>query len=405
MRTYRCVCNAVLFFDNSQCLACQREIGFCPQCRNVSTLLPIEAGEYQCGNAACGAKLAKCFNYAEHNVCNRCVLAPAAADTLCDCCRYNATIPDLSVAGNWRKWYALEAAKRRLFYDLGELGLPWGMARDGVKPPLSFDFKADLVPTTFFWHSLGKAEKVYTGHADGRITINIREADEVEREKLRVHMGEAHRTLIGHFRHEIGHYYWDVLVKGRREDECSAVFGDHEQPTYAEALETYYQNGPQPDWPTRYISAYATMHPWEDFAETWATYLDMISGLDTAHHMGFGGEHDPVHADLDQMVARYQQLGIALNEINRSMGLLDVVPEVFVPLVVEKLRYIHRLIQAGRAENPLLQPATAMDDAGNAADTMTASAVSNSEAAPVEPPTIGSQTLAQAPVPAVASAV
>lgn len=355
MRTYRCVCGNVIFFDNSHCLACSRELGFCPACRELVALLPQDDGQWQCGNSQCAALLAKCFNYAQHQVCNRCVVLPAETGALCDCCRFNDTIPDLAVAGNLRKWYRLEAAKRRLFYDLGHLGLPYGMASDGVEPPLAFDFKADVIPKQDFWRSSGQAEQVYTGHAAGRITINIREADDVEREKLRVVMGEPHRTLIGHFRHEIGHYYWDMLVKGRREAQCVRVFGDHNQPAYAEALDAYYESGAPVDWPERFISAYAAMHPWEDFAETWATYLDMTSALDTAQHQGFGGQSDPVHADLDAMLTRYQQLGIALNEINRSQGLLDVVPEVFVTPVVVKLTYVHQLALAGRAENRALQ--------------------------------------------------
>lgn len=366
MRTYRCVCDATIFFDNSKCLACGRELGFCLACRNLVALLPRGDGPFECGNDDCRKTIAKCLNYGVHNVCNRTVVVhkvpskPAALETaldegLCDCCRFNVTIPDLTVPGNWQKWRSLEAAKRRLFYDLSCLGLPYGTASDGVEPPLSFDFKADVIPKGDFWRSVGKSEKVYTGHADGRITINIREADDVEREKLRVDLGEAHRTLIGHFRHEIAHYYWQMLVKDRREDECRAVFGDHEKPSYAEALDNFYKNGPPTDWAKQFVSAYATMHPWEDFAETWATYLDMTSALDTAFHMGFGGHSDPAHADLDAMVMRYQQLGIALNEINRTMGLLDLVPEVFAQPVVTKLRFVHQLVQCGREENGALR--------------------------------------------------
>lgn len=364
MRTYRCLCGNALFFDNSLCLACGRELGFCPSCRTLSALLPTAEGGLQCGNSDCGTPLAKCWNYSEYQVCNRCV--PAATDgsgeesqRLCDCCRFNQTIPDLTAPGNLERWYRLEAAKRRLFYDLDQLGLPYGTQADGIEPSLAFDFKVDAIPVGNFWRSLPKAEKVYTGHADGLITINIREADHVEREKLRVDLGESQRTLIGHFRHEIGHFYWDVLVKGRREEEFKALFGDHNNPTYAEALDIHYKNGPPADWPTRFISAYASMHPWEDFAETWATYLDMVSALDTAWHMGFGGEADPVNADVHAMIIRYQRLGIAMNEINRSMGLLDVVPEVFVPPVVEKLQFIHDLALAGRSENKIFQPAEA----------------------------------------------
>jgi hypothetical protein len=356
MRPYRCICQRTIFFDNSQCVACGHELGFCPACRELVGLVPEGEGQWRCGNSACGAALAKCLNYSEHNVCNRCVLLETAGDeALCDCCRFNDTVPDLTVEGNWEKWRRLEAAKRRLFYDLDELGLPYGKASDNIDPPLTFDFKADVIGKNDFWRSIGKEQRVFTGHANGRITINIREADDVEREKLRVDFGEAQRTLIGHFRHEIGHYYWDQLVKGRREVECIAVFGDHNQPTYAEALENYYKNGPAPDWPQRCISAYASMHPWEDFAETWAAYLDMVSGLDTAQHAGFGGVTEPVEADIVDMTRRYQELGVSLNEVNRSMGLLDVVPEVFVEPVIEKLAFIHQLVRAGREENGIFQ--------------------------------------------------
>jgi hypothetical protein len=347
MRTFRCVCENVLFFDNSLCLACGREAGFCPACRNLVALLP-EGGRFRCGNAACSAALVKCANYRDHNVCNRCAASgdPAAA-LLCDCCRFNQTIPDLSVAGNAEKWYRLEAAKRRLFYDLDLLQLPYGTAADGVQPPLRFDFKADVIPKDEFWRRVGPAERVYTGHANGTITINVREADDVEREKLRVDLGEAHRTLIGHFRHEIGHYYWDALVRGRCEAECKAVFGDHDDPPYADALARYYRDGPPAGWAASYVSAYAAMHPWEDFAETFATYLDMVSALDTAFHVGLAGLPAPL-GDLGAMARRYQMLGVALNEMSRTMGLIDFVPEVLVGPVLEKMRFIHNLAGARR---------------------------------------------------------
>jgi hypothetical protein len=356
MRIYRCRCQHRVFFDNSQCLACGSELGHCPNCRNVVGLEPLGDGEFECGNPECGVRLRKCGNYSEHQVCNRCVSANLPAGALCDCCRFNDTIPDLSVGPNWEKWRRLEAAKRRLFYDLSELGLPYGQEIDQIDPPLRFDFKADVIPKSSWWRRSESEQRVYTGHANGRITINIREADDVEREKLRVVLGESQRTLIGHFRHEVGHYYWDQLVKGRREDQCRAVFGDHDQPTYSDALEKYYRDGPLPNWSESYISAYATMHPWEDFAETWATYLDMVSGLDTAYYVGLTNESVAKLPELDEMVRRYQELGIGLNELSRSLGLLDFVPEIFVPPVVEKLRYIHQLVQRGRAEYKASQP-------------------------------------------------
>jgi hypothetical protein len=351
MKTFTCLCGNVLFFENTQCLACNREVGWCPSCQQLVALLPQAEGDYRCGQPACGVPLRKCYNYAIEQVCNRCLAVPpegSPPEALCDCCRYNETIPDLSVPGNREKWYRIEVAKRRLFYTLNLLGLPYGKASDGFSPPLAFDFKADVLPPDHLWRHMGQTERVYTGHANGKITLNIREADDVEREKLRVDLGEAHRTLIGHFRHEIGHYYWELLVAGQSEDDFQQVFGDHQQPPYAEALERYYQDGPGPDWQRQHVSAYAAMHPWEDFAETFATYLGMVCVLDTARHMGFHGDLSLPAADFDHVVLCYQRLGVAMNEMNRAMGLLDLVPPVLVPPVVEKLRYVHTLVHAAR---------------------------------------------------------
>jgi len=197
------------------------------------------------------------------------------------------------------------------------------------KLELSFAFKAD-------------AEKpVTTGHANGLITINLKEADPVEREKARVAFGEPQRTLVGHFRHELGHYFWDLLIK----DDClaasRALFGDETNPSYGDALLAYYQNGPKADWQSQYVSAYATMHPWEDFAETFGTYLDLRAVLVTSGQ--FQSDGKPAE-DFHEMLSQYQQVGILANEWNRDMGLLDLVPEVFVPPVVEKLHFVHKLL-------------------------------------------------------------
>lgn len=352
MRRYQCNCGNTLFFDNSLCVNCGMELGFCPTCKNLVPLLKTEIG-YRCGNDACGASLSKCSNYSQYQVCNRCVVSSTTeGQELCECCHFNQTIPDLTIPGNLERWRRLESAKRRLFYDLDRLALPYETGTDQFELSLAFDFKADAIPEGNFWRSVGKDEKVYTGHSAGLITINIREADDVQREMLRVELGESHRTLIGHFRHEIGHYYWDLLVRGRShdqgswEDEFRSFFGNHETPSYAEALENYYQNGPSPDWHLRCISPYASMHPWEDFAETWAVYLDLISILDTATHNGFECPTNFLEMEVADLVAEYQRLGIALNELNRSVGLIDAVPEIFVPPVLDKLNFIHRLVRS-----------------------------------------------------------
>jgi hypothetical protein len=364
MKTFPCLCNNTLYFENSRCLTCTREVGWCPVCKGIHALLPDDSGGYTCANPECNARLIKCHNYAVHDVCNRMVAAPAAESsatgqqTLCDYCRFNETIPDLSVPGNAEKWYRLEVAKRRLLYALDELQLPYGTRAEGFPVPLSFDFKADQEVSTSWWRNSDGGEKVYTGHANGKITINIREADPVERERMRIELGEPQRTLIGHFRHEIGHYYWQLLVQGKDEAAFKALFGDHENPSYSEALQQYYAYGPAPDWRNRYISAYASMHPWEDFAETWGTYMDMISVLDTSENVGLlrGEGLDPEGTQLGAMVLKYLEIGMKVNEVNRAMGLMDILPEFFSEPVMQKMRYIHRLIRKARRSRYIQQP-------------------------------------------------
>ena len=310
----------------------------------------MPSGEYQCGYQPCGLILDKCVNFREHEVCNQCVIKPVSAlgnaatlGFLCNCCRFNHTVPDLTVTGNLQKWSMLENAKRRLFYDLDLLQLPYGDAADGVTPALAFDFKGNNLPSNNRQHALNATENIYTGHDGGTITINIIEADPIEREKARVSLGEPQRTLLGHFRHEIGHYYWDLLVKNQREQECIAVFGDHNHPGYEEALEKYYAEGPRADWADVSISAYATMHPWEDFAETWALYLQIVSELDTAANLGIVPSICFRRADLTSMVLESQRLSIMLNEMSRSLGVMDPMPKPIGAIVVEKLKFIHRL--------------------------------------------------------------
>ncbi|MGM8849167.1 zinc-binding metallopeptidase family protein [Salinicola sp. V024] len=352
MRTFECHhCNppSRLFFDNTQCVVCDAEVGWCPVCHAIAAMLPDNEVGYRCANAGCGTALVKCFNYASENVCNR-MQTPAdhaAYAGLCDCCRHNAVIPDLSIEGHRERWAALEAAKRRLFYTLDLIGLPHPSPQDDSLLPLSFAFMADALPDAGLWRSTGSTEKVYTGHAQGLITINLMETDDAERERLRVDMNESHRTLIGHFRHEIGHYYWDLLVKGQDEDASRAVFGNHDDPTYAEALERYYEQGPAPDWARSHVSAYATMHAWEDFAETFAAYLDIVAVLDTAENLGMRRAAND--GGINGMILSYQQVGLVLNELNREMGMLDMVPLVITPAIRDKLEYIHQVVSRGAA--------------------------------------------------------
>ena len=151
MQTFNCTCGNTLYFENSQCLSCGQETGWCPACRSITALLRDSEGFYRCGNAACGHVLVKCFNYAQENVCNRCISADKATPgsaSLCDCCKYNDTIPDLSVEGNKEKWARLEVAKRRLFFNLDLLGLPHGTEESALIRPSPSTSRRTLYPAT-----------------------------------------------------------------------------------------------------------------------------------------------------------------------------------------------------------------------------------------------------------------
>lgn len=345
MRNFCCGCGATVYFENNQCVACKSELGWCPACNTLRSIFADGQGQYFCGESSCGRPLSKCHNYVAEQACNRCVLTETVSGEpcFCDYCRFNDTIPDLSIEDNRDKWRRIEGAKRRLFYTLDLLGLPYGSAADGFPVPLSFDFKGDVKKKRTLWFNMNEEEQVYTGHADGKVTINIREADDVEREKARVSFGEAHRSIIGHFRHEMGHYFWDVLVKNQCEAECIAVFGDHNNPDYGTALEFYYQNGAKENWQNDYISGYASMHPWEDFAESFATYLDMISVVDIAFHANALVAVEPLQASFEEITKQYTRLGLLLNEMNRAKGLLDMVPQVHTTAILRKIEFIHEL--------------------------------------------------------------
>ena len=241
-------------------------------------------------------------------------LVPAdAADPRCAACRLNRNLADMHVPGNRAKWRDLECAKRRLIYALTRLGVPIASQKDGERRGLAFDFLEGT-----------RGAPVMTGHANGLITVNISEADSAERERQRIALGEPYRTLLGHFRHEAGHYYWDLLVEdGGLVGASRAVFGD-ESESYAEALEHYYEHGPKPGWEDAYVSAYATMHPWEDFAETWTHYLHMVDTLDTAASFGVavdpavGGARFTAQVPENPYHARVRPAGRGLDPADRG---------------------------------------------------------------------------------------
>jgi hypothetical protein len=233
-----------------------------------------------------------------------------------------------------------EQAKRRLIHQLAELGLRLARRDDTAGTGVAFDLLSSSV------------QRVVTGHDDGVITLDLAEADEVHRERLRLELNEPYRTLLGHFRHEIGHYFWPILVRDRAGlDAYRQLFGD-ERESYAAALERHYrQSDSDQSWVNAYVSRYATMHPYEDWAETFAHYLHIQDTLETAHSFGLAlaGE-DPTRADddFDRRIGEWLDLSRALNEINRSMGRPDLYPFILSAAVIRKLAFVEQVIKAGR---------------------------------------------------------
>lgn len=365
MKTFRCACGNVLHFDNAQCLVCKRELGFLPGPRIVSALEPAEQeGIWRAlAPEADGARYRKCNNYLNHNACNW-MVAEQDAEPFCFSCRLNQVIPNLDKPGNAVLWYRVERAKRRLLYDLMQLGLPVVGKNADPERGLAFEFLEDVDDSAEFSDPGGG---VTTGHADGLITINLAEAVASEREKVREQLNERYRTLLGHFRHEIGHFYWDRLVRDSEWlAEVRRLFGDETQ-DYGAMLKRYYDQGPPPDWQLTHISAYATAHPWEDWAETWSHYLHIHSTLETARDLeisvrknefqlsdqppGMGPipAYLPVDPAFFELLSDWHALAMALNALNRSMGLRDAYPFALSDLAIEKLYLVHRIIQKAAA--------------------------------------------------------
>lgn len=363
MKLFKCQhCGQLLYFENDLCVKCSHRLGFISEIMNLSALQPaedaapgtrkpgtLEPGTLEPGTwraLAVDNKFYRLCANAAFGVCNWMIDADSA-DTYCAACRHNRTVPDTSIPANVMAWRKIELAKHMLFYTLMKLRLPL----DTSNLRLRFDFLASPPHP--------QAPRVMTGHDNGLITLAIEEADDAEREKRRTTMHEPYRTLVGHFRHEVGHYYWDVLVRdGGRIEACRDIFGD-ETADYDQSLKTYYADGAPPGWQDNYISAYATSHPWEDFAETWAHYLHIVDALEMARAFGMyvnprlagPGELDAqvtfdpyLVREAAPLIETWVPLSNALNSLNRTMGLPDIYPFILSPPVIEKLSAIHDLI-------------------------------------------------------------
>ena len=232
----------------------------------------------------------------------------------------------------------MESAKRRLIYTLLKLGLPVdNKTRDPVNG-LAFAFLEDKRVNPYV-----EAELVLTGHADGLITVNLAEADDVKREQTRQHFGERQRTLLGHFRHESGHYYYDRLVKNTQHHQAFRnIFGD-DTINYEAALSSYYHQMPKHNSHANYISAYAQAHPLEDWAESWAHYLHIVDTLETAKEFQMTESAGNLQ-DIDAWLDDWVDVSVALNALNRSMGLQDAYPFVYTAKIIEKLHFVHQVI-------------------------------------------------------------
>ena len=352
MRLFACpACRLVVFFENVACERCAAALGYEP---TTNTMIALSAADVDGAHTATAGRHRSeryryCANRA-HGVCNWLLPASEAPGALCRACRHNVVIPDLSTPANLDAWRRIEFAKHRLIYTALRLGLPLFDRTEEPEHGLGFQFLADGDPT----------KKVMSGHAHGLVTIALAEADDAEREKRRTLLREPYRTLVGHFRHEIGHWYWEQLVSDTpARAGFTALFGDASQ-DYAAALQRYYESGPPAHWQNDFVSAYATAHPWEDFAETWAHYFHIVDTLETGGSYRISltprVDHDEVlsttldfdvYAEdlpLTTLTDAWIALTSALNSFNRSMGLPDAYPFVLAPRVIEKLGFIHDLV-------------------------------------------------------------
>lgn len=309
-------CAGAVYFDSETCLQCGQLMMFDPALRQI-----VEGPEER-----------RCLNGVQHAVCNWLADAPGE---FCLACSGNLIIPDLSVGDNRLRWKEIELAKRRLYYSLLSLGLGRHLTPQS-DPRLQFEFKASV-----------PGEKVITGQNEGTITLDIAEAEDATRVHRRAQLGEDYRTVLGHLRHEIGHFFWMVLVRDANQQAAfRELFGD-EQTDYEEALANHYANGAPEDWRDNFISAYASCHPHEDWAESFAHYLHIYDTLDTAKARGLIKAGLGPATDFAAWIAGWQRLTIDLNVMAHSMGYRDLYPFVITPRIIAKLGFVHRAITSG----------------------------------------------------------
>jgi hypothetical protein len=336
--TPRCPhCRRFIYLDTLVCPDCEATLAYHVPSREFVGLREGRAtvdGEmwFACSNRGWG--------------CNWLVHEDAAAGR-CISCRLTRTQPDADDTIAMEKLAKTEESKRRMLIQLGDLGLPivpWYTQPGG----LGFDLLS----------SLSEGRRVTIGHANGIITIDLAESLDDRREALRVRLGEPYRTMLGHLRHEVGHYYQKVLITDEETwSRCRALFDD-ERASYQEAIKRHYSLGAPEGWQESYISEYATMHPWEDFAETFAHYLHITGTLQTAAAIGIqldaavtsARDTDVVPRDsyadepVQLLLSDWEWMSQAFNRINRSMGFGDLYPFDIPAPAKRKLGFVHELV-------------------------------------------------------------
>lgn len=358
MQVFNCsYCGNLVFFNSVHCVQCGHTLAFVPDRMTMHAMEPVAEpdapGVFTLLPAGSSdQRYRQCFNYTQWNNCNFAV--PEHSHNLqCVACRQTALLPDLSSGSNVAAWSQLEGAKRQMFYTLARLGLQ--SVKDGPLP--------DPGPRYAFLADWPNGDPVMTGHANGTITVNLAEANNAERVRRQVDLHEHYRTLLGHLRHESGHYYWDRLIAGQGDQEAfRAVFGD-EREDYSQALERHYARGDTNDWHARYVTAYAASHPWEDWAETWAHYLHMVDLLETAASydtalalpepravrrpaLRIASPYDEAEApSFATMVRQWAPLTLLLNSLNRSLGHDDAYPFALSTGALKKLEFVHDTVK------------------------------------------------------------
>ena len=364
MQPFACgQCGNTVFFDNVQCVRCNAALGFVPGLRRMLAFAVAEPGAapWPALGGDTGLALQPCANRQPLAVYNWMI---DAGDTHAQClsCRLTQAIPSLQDPANLQRWRRFEQAKRRLVFTLMLLGLP-PVPKQG--PDDASGLEIQLLAT------LPGQPPVMTGHDDGKVTVNLAEADDLQRETARLALGEPQRSLLGHLRHETAHYLQQRYIDGTpAQARCREVFGD-ERSDYPAALAKYYAQGAPADWQQHFVSAYASAHPWEDWAETCAHYLLVVDAVQTAAAWGLtlngpavarpsslNGSAQPPIGDL--VLQQWLPVAQFLNAMNRSLGQPDSYPYQMPDAVLAKLATVQTLLQAAagpqagpvRASNP-----------------------------------------------------